>query len=405
MAKECRLCATPCAPKNQQYALLTEVLNVVKLDDTLRTSIIPDDLMRATSQEWRRIQRDNVPVKLKVHEPAVQVREKLEMFLKDNFRVTEVNLSRENFYYESCIRDEGMMMLAPVLIQCPLEKLQLCGLRISDSGAIPVSLIVSCCPSLTHLNISYNNINVSGATCLGRALRHCPSLQVLNVVSTQIQIAGFVEIAEGLVASSHENQTSALTSLFAGSNDIDIPRNEYDTQYLQDPAELFSAALFNLTLNCSNLQTLNLFNNFIYRLDLVARVLQNAKNLKVLNLGSTALGWDDRGGLEAFMMALQVQNSLTSLNLSSNFVSDDAFTRLARVLPQCTTLARLNLSLTDMGDKHVGAMSDALARSPHLTDLNLMFNELSLNGVNALRQAWLHGDKGLNVESQDYEYG
>ena len=68
MAKQCRLCA----PENQQYALLTEVLDVVKLDDTLRTSIIPDDLMRATSQEWRRIQRDNVPIKLDVHEPAAK---------------------------------------------------------------------------------------------------------------------------------------------------------------------------------------------------------------------------------------------------------------------------------------------------------------------------------------------
>lgn len=401
MAKECRLCA----PENQQYALLTEVLDVVKLDDTLRTSIIPDDLMRATSQEWRRIQRDNVPIKLNMHEPAVKVREKLEMFLKDKFRVTEVNLSRKCFISQGYIRDEGMMMLAPLLIQCPLEKLQLSSVGISNSGAIPVSLIVSCCPLLTHLDLYHNKIGVSGATCLGRALRHCPSLKVLSVALAEIQEVGFAAIAEGLTASSRENQTSALTSLFAGANNIDVPRKGDGTQNLRGPAQSFAAALFNLTLHCSNLQELDFFENSICRLDIVAQVLYNAKNLKALNICNTDLDWDDRNACEAFLMALQMHTSLTSLDLSCNSnMSDDAFTRLARVLPRCTTLAGLDLAVTDMQDEHVGAMSDALARSPHLTHLNLSFNALSPDGVNALQQAWLHGDKGLNVEDQDYEY-
>lgn len=394
-AQTCRLCATDRASKAHQYELLTEVLDAVKLDDDLRTSIISDELMRATSNKWRRIQRDSVPVILNANKHVIEVQETLEMFLKEGFRVTDVNLSRDYKNWGNKIGDEGMMILAPVLIRCPLQKLNIKSIGLSHSGAIPLALITSCCSSLMKLILDFNDLGVSGAICLGRALQNCPLLQVLSVNHTYLQTAGFVALSEGLTASSHENQSPALIELNVGNNNIGVAERGEQTA---DP--LFSA-LSTLTLHCINLQVLNLSENYLCQVDIIMCV-RNAKKLRSLHLDETDLNFDDRGACDAFMKVLEAHTTLTELRLcGSNSFSGDGMMSVARGLPRCTTLTDLDLSFGSLWDPEAFLLAKAVARSPHITYLDVEGNYFSLQGVNALKKAWLHGDDGLTIDYQE----
>lgn len=416
-AKTCRLCSEQSPPDHRAYTVLTEVLNAVALDDSLRTSIIPDDVMRTTSRDWRNIQRQHVPVKFKGYEPAEMVRSKLEMFVRDGFRVSEVNLSsgRRGPPLPGHVRigDEGMRMLSAVLMKCPLDTLDISGAGLSDRGAIPLALVARWSPLLTKLVLDHNELGDPGATTLGNSLRHCPSLEILSVNHINMEPEGFFAITDALVDFSRAQRVSVFKSLSANNNYIVGGREEDTDDRTYELKEPFYSALYNLTDNCSNLQVLDLGDNSIINLREITQALRHATKLTSLHLNNNELDFDgqDPRHLEQFMCALETHPSLTELDLSLNEIFGPVYDRLAQVLPRRTTLAVLNLSDTNLTDRevlystsHTGTMSDAVARSPHLTSLNLEWNSLSADGLNALRQAWLHDDDGLYLHPQRPSY-
>lgn len=404
-AKICRLCAEQSPPNHRAYTVLTEVLNAVALDDSLRTSIIPDDVMRTTSRDWRNIQRQHVPVKFKGYEPAEMVRSKLEMFVRDGFRVSEVNLSsgRRGPPLPGHVRigDEGMKILSAVLMKCPLDTLDISGAGLSDRGAIPLALVAGWSPLLTKLVLDHNELGDPGAATLGNALRHCPSLEILSVNHINMEPTGFFAITDALVDCSRAQRASVFKSLSANNNYIVGGREEDTDDRTYELKEPFYSALYNLTDWCSNLQVLDLGDNSIINLREITQALRRATQLTTLHLDRNDFDFDgqDPRHLEQFMCALETHPSLTELDLSLNQISP-VYDRLAQVLPRCTKLAVLNLSDTNLSDDEAGTMSDAVARSPHLTSLNLRWNYMSIDGVHALRQAWLHDDDALDLDNQ-----
>ena len=93
-------------------------------------------------------------------------------------------------------------------------------------------------------------------------------------------------------------------------------------------------------------------------------------------------------GASALAVALQVNNTLTQLNLSGNNVGDEGATALAIALQENTTLTQLILSANSI--RGVGASALATALSVNAS-LNIAFqtgcDQLSQQ---ALRDAWLH---------------
>jgi len=405
-AKICRLCAETSLPDHRAYTVLTEVLNAVALDDSLRTSIIPDDMMRTTSRDWRNIQRQHVPVKFKGYEPAEMVRSKLEMFVRDGFRVSEVNMSSGRrgppLLGHVRIGDEGMKMLSAVLMKCPLDTLDISGAGLSDRGAIPLALVARWSPLLTKLVLDYNELGDPGATTLGNALRHCPSLEILSVNHINMEPEGFFAITDALVDCSRAQHASVFKSLSANNNYIVGGMEEDTDDRNYELKEPFYSALYNLTDQCSNLQVLDLGGNSIINLWEITQALRHATQLTSLHLDNNEFDFDgqDPRHLEKFMCALETHPSLTELDLSLNEIWGPVYNRLAQVLPRCTTLAVLDLSDTTLTDGEAGTMSDAVAQSPHLTSLNLRWNHMSVDGMNALRQAWLNDDDGLDLRNQ-----
>ena len=395
-AKIHRAAANHSTFERQEYALLTEVLDKLKLDDQLRTSIIPDDLMRGTSKAWREIQRDNVPVKIKAYEAAKALKRKLKMFVRNGFRVSEVNLSTGERCVlnpgDALIGDEGISMLAPVLAKCPLEKLDVSGVGLSSKGAFAVALVMSWCPLRTRLVLDFNKVGDAGAIAFGAGLRHCAFLQILSVNGIGISAIGFEAIVEGLTM--RKVKDDAFFSLSAKHNLVD-----YDP-VADDNVESFDSVITNLTHDCMYLRHLDLSDNQMVALGEIAEALHDTKHLTSLHLSGNDFNFHNVNRTEKFMHALEMQPKLIELDLSVNAINCAAYQRLAQALPRCTTLALLNLSDTDMSDDEAGAMSDAVAQSPHLTQLNLTWNELSADGVHALRRAWMHGGDGLDLRYQ-----
>ena len=65
-------------------------------------------------------------------------------------------------------------------------------------------------------------------------------------------------------------------------------------------------------------------------------------------------------------------------------------------------MAELNLWDTGLSDDEARLLAVAVAQSTHLTDLDVSANDMSFDGVHALRQAWIHDKDDLIIDSQSY---
>ena len=82
--------------------------------------------------------------------------------------------------------------------------------------------------------------------------------------------------------------------------------------------------------------------------------------------------------------ALEINNTLTTLNLPQNNISNIGATALAKALKINNTLTTLNLQQNDIGDEGVFALAEALKTNNTLTTLNLQQNDIGNEGVNRL---------------------
>ena len=300
--------------------------------------------------------------------------------------------------YKVQLMDEGIKMLAPVLTKCQLQKLDVsCG-GLSGKGAIPLALVTSWSPLLTHLVLDDNRIGDAGAITLGNGMRHCASLQVLSVNGIDMRAHGFDAIVNGI---NYGDGPENFTNLSAEKNSITYTEGVecVDREMIREP---YYSAISNLTAKCCNLRHLNVSNNAIRGIYEIGQSLKNATNLTKLNLWANQLEFDEEEEVETFMRALETHPALIKLDLSENDICNRAYDRLAQALPRCTTLAELNLWDTGLSDDEARLLAVAVAQSTHLTDLDVSANDMSFDGVHALRQAWIHDKDDLILDSQAY---
>ena len=85
---------------------------------------------------------------------------------------------------------------------------------------------------------------------------------------------------------------------------------------------------------------------------------------------------------------LRVERSSSSLNLDADVtgkkIGEAGVVVLARVLPQCTALTKLNLYRTQIGDSGCVALSNVLPQCPALSYLSLESNQIGDSGGVAL---------------------
>ena len=92
-------------------------------------------------------------------------------------------------------------------------------------------------------------------------------------------------------------------------------------------------------------------------------------------------------GASAISMALAVNSSLTSLDLSWNRIGDAGASSLSQVLTANSSLTILDLSWNIIGDAGASSLSQALTANSSLTSLDLCNNSIGISGASSLSQA------------------
>ncbi|GAX76219.1 hypothetical protein CEUSTIGMA_g3663.t1 [Chlamydomonas eustigma] len=196
-------------------------------------------------------------------------------------------------------------------------------------------------------------VTEQGAAALAQALRHnaCGHLFTLSLSNNQLGNAGVQPLFKAL------QDNFSLRTLMLRGNDLD------------DGCAIFLAELFGgISANAS---------------------------LTCLDLGGNALG-------PAAMVALAKglpRSGIRDLRLDCNDLESDPFCVLAKALPDCASLLRLDLSRNLMTGQGAEVMAAGIAGCPNLQALLLAHNRVGSKGVLALTGALLEPDKGKALKS------
>ncbi|XP_072894902.1 NACHT, LRR and PYD domains-containing protein 12-like [Hemitrygon akajei] len=237
--------------------------------------------------------------------------------------------------------DSGVKLVSAALTnpECEIQKLRLRGVGLTDSGAKDLASALSTNPSLTDLDLSYNELEDSGVKLVSAALRN-PECKIQKLWLTRV----------GLTDSGAEDLVSAL-STNRSLTELDLSNNKLG----DSGVKLVSAALRN-------------------------------PECKIQKLWLTRVGLTDSGA-EDLVSALSTKPSLTELDLSDNKLGDSGVKLVSVALrnPECTIqkLGLYNVGLTDSG---AADLVSALSTNPSLTGLNLRSNSLTDRSVPALRR-------------------
>ncbi|XP_037116568.1 uncharacterized protein LOC119128357 isoform X2 [Syngnathus acus] len=294
------------------------------------------------------------------------------------------------------LRDDGLEALAAGLAkpQCTLQVLRLESCNLSKKSCEALASVLSSSRTLSHLDLSENKLCDHGVEALaaGLAKPQC-TLQVLKLENCKLS------------KKSCEALASVLSS--PGSlRELDLSQNKL----CDDGLEALAAGL--AKPQCT-LQVLVLWNCKLSKksCEALASVLSSPGSLRELDLGCNDL-CDDRlealaAGLakpqctlqvlklercelskkscEALASVLSSPGNLRELDLSSNGLCDDGLEALAAGLakPQCT-LQVLELQNCELSKKSCEALASVLSSSRTLSHLDLGWNDLHDDGLEAL---------------------
>ncbi|XP_059814513.1 NACHT, LRR and PYD domains-containing protein 3-like isoform X3 [Hypanus sabinus] len=118
---------------------------------------------------------------------------------------------------ENDVGDSGVKLVSAALRnpECKIQKLELWGVGLTDSGAEDLASALSTNPSLTELNLSYNKLGDSGVKLVSAALRNpeC-KIQTLWLIRVGLTDSGAEDLASAL------STNPSLTDLSLGSNSL-----------------------------------------------------------------------------------------------------------------------------------------------------------------------------------------
>ena len=219
-------------------------------------------------------------------------------------------------------------------------------------------------PSLTSLNLGFNNIGDQGAQAIAEILANNTTLTSLNLRSNNIDDQGAQAIAKALA-----NNTT-LTSLNLGWNNI-------DDQGVQAIAEALA--------NNTTLTSLDFYDNNIgdQGAQAIAESLRDNTTLTYLVLSTNNIGLQ---GAQAIAEALANNTTLTRLDLYDNNIGDQGARAIAKGLANNTTLTSLDLSWNYIGAQGAQAIAEGLRNNTTLTSLNLRLNNIGYQGAQAIAQ-------------------
>ena len=285
------------------------------------------------------------------------------------------------------ISDEGTKVLAEVLhTNRALTHLGLNETMISDLGAKSLANVLHSNCTLTHLSLPKNWISGIGAKDLASGLQSNSTLVYLDLSANLGGDSVAVALAQAL------ESKCALKYLDLSHCVAQRPPPfifaDSDEVRVEMIGHLGGRALAKaLQVNCT-LTHLDLNGNYIGDSGALAlgEALQTNYTLTELFLEDNMIG---ESGAEALAKALQSNRTLTHLNLGNNQnTGDSAAVAVAKVLQSNgSVLTRLNLSFNDISCSGAKDIAEALQSNRSLTHLGLSNNAIESFGAIAIAKA------------------
>ena len=315
---------------------------------------------------------------IQIHAAAASAASYLSELLK-KIRSNDPTLTTLDLSYNN-IGDEGAKVIADALKgNKTLTTLDLSHNNIEVEGTKALAEALKDNKTLTTLNLSHNEIGDEGAKAIAEALRINTTLTTLNLRISKIGDKGAKDIAEAL----KENQT--LISMDLKSNNI----GDEGAKALAD------ALRINTTLT-----TLNLFSTGVGAegAKAIAEALKANETLTTLDLVENHIGAE---GAKAIADALKGNKTLTTLDLSGSNIGYSGAKAIAEALKANKTLTTLDLSSNSIISSE--AIADALRSNTTLTTLNFSFNSIEAEGAKAIAEALKHNKTlvAMNLKSNN----
>ncbi|KAM6946322.1 protein NLRC5 [Aplochiton taeniatus] len=259
--------------------------------------------------------------------------------------------------------EEVVELVAEGLLQTPsIRSLSLSGHVISDEAASSLSRVFqSRTCQLTSLDLSLVRArSAAGLVELLRGLAHCVGLEVLHLDSVPLEEGSLICLAQGL-----GNMTS-VRSLNLSENNLSDQSGDRLLRALE---------------GCARLEELHLPGNRLGLLsaDRLSQVLPFFPSLSVLDLSQNSFGPE---GPTSLSKALLHMANLTKLHLTS--IGNSELSGLAASLKHCGKLQDVSLSWNGCGDYVAVELAKVLPQCRKLRKLDLESNSITSRGAESL---------------------
>ncbi|XP_024857965.1 leucine-rich repeat-containing protein 34 isoform X2 [Kryptolebias marmoratus] len=243
------------------------------------------------------------------------------------------------------------------------------GQRISDEDMFSLSKCLQNNPSVTGLDLRYNNVSNEGAGHLADLIEagNC-ALRSLNLMFNDVQKTGAEDLAGSLKCN------SSLLSLRLSGNKIGNRAAEHLARMLQ-----INETLQELQLSDCDLATSGVL-AFI-------TVLRNNTVLRCLDISRPLLFSQQEEWTVSFSEMLLVNGSLVELHLGKVGLTDTGMERLAEGLKQNRSLRYLDLRCNRVARDGALHLSEVLKQNPTLEIIDLSSNRIEDEGCVYLSEA------------------
>ncbi|XP_029935044.1 NACHT, LRR and PYD domains-containing protein 12-like [Myripristis murdjan] len=288
--------------------------------------------------------------------------------------------------------EEGRRRLIPAVRNCRTARLTDC--QVTDEGCASLASALKSNPHLTELDLSYNKLWDSEVKLLSAGLEspNC-RLKTLRLSHCRLPVSSWASLASALKSNPH------LTELDLSENHLKDSGVKLLSAGLESPnCRLKTLRLSGCRLSessCASLASALKSNPHLTELDLSYNDLQDSGvkllsdlvespncSLKTLRLKHCRLSESSCASLAS---ALKSNPHLTELDLSENKLQDSGVKLLSAGLesPNCR-LKTLRLTDCQVADEGCASLASALKSNPHLTELDLSYNDLQDSGMKLL---------------------
>lgn len=267
------------------------------------------------------------------------------------------------------------ILMVPFSVDSFLKRLDLSYNDIGDIGAVTIAQFLLNDIYLESLFLNYNVIGPVGCVALAKSIQLNRALVFLDLSGNPIGDEGGMEIASAL-------------QIGANLKTLKLSRCGLRSKSLIAVASVTgrSTSLLELDIsnnnNNTNISTQSNANNVMMHF---ANAISVNTDLKSLNMSQ--MGITDWSVVDLLAEAIQINECLTHLDLSSNHISIDGCKAICKALRMQNTLSSLKLSCCAIQDEGAEAISELIKASTTIKHLYIDYNRITGAGLLHLAHA------------------